>query len=246
MPCRIAEFCSAHYNVLIMFYILAALLFLGLLFLPRMWVRNAIASHAGERPDFPGTGGELARHLLDDAGLEHVTVEALPVEGGDHYDPVAKAVRLSPSSHNGKSVSAVAIAAHEVGHALQDGEGYKPLALRTRMAGAAQKIQAIGSVLLIGAPIVMIITRKPSILLLELGAGLAIMATGIVVHLITLPVEFDASFKRALPILKNGQYLHPDDLPGARKVLRAAAFTYVAAAMVSLLDIMRWLRILRF
>jgi len=75
---------------------------------------------------------------------------------------------------------------------------------------------------------------------------LAILATGVVVHLITLPVEIDASFSRALPILKHGEYLKEDDVPGAKNVLRAAAFTYVAAAMVSLLDVMRWLRVLRF
>ena len=80
----------------------------------------------------------------------------------------------------------------------------------------------------------------------QMAAGLVIMATGILVHIITLPVEYDASFKRALPILQKREYLHPDDLPGARKVLRAAAFTYLAAAMVSLLDVMRWLRVLRF
>lgn len=229
-----------------MVYLIFGLMFLALMFLPQMWVRQMIASQAAHRDDLPGTGGELARHLLDQAGLEDVPVEKLPVEGGDHYDPMAKAVRLSPSHHDGKSVSAVAVAAHEVGHALQDAEGYAPLRLRTRLAVVAQKVQALGSVLLIGAPVVMAITQKPSIMMLELGAGLAIMATGIVVHLITLPVEFDASFKRALPILRLGEYLHPDDMPGAQKVLRAAAFTYVAGAMVSLLNVMRWLRILRF
>jgi len=229
-----------------MIYALLAVIFLALMFGPQMWVRYVIAEHADDRPDFPGTGGELARHLLDEAGLDQVPVEVLAGDGGDHYDPQAKAVRLSPSHHDGRSITAVAIAAHEVGHAMQDAEGYKPLALRTRMATAAQKIQGIGSILLIGAPIVMAITRKPSILLIEIGAGLAIMATGVVVHLITLPVEIDASFSRALPILKHGEYLKKDDLPGAKKVLRAAALTYVAAAMVSLLDVMRWLRLLRF
>jgi len=229
-----------------MIYAFIAIFFLALVFGPQMWVRQVIADHSDDRPDFPGTGGELARHLLDEAGLEHVPVEMLPTSGGDHYDPNAKAVRLSASNHDGRSVTAVAIAAHEVSHAMQDADGYKPLALRTRLAVAAQKIQGIGSVLLIAAPIVMAITRKPSILLLELGAGLAILATGVVVHLVTLPVEINASFSRALPILKHGEYLKSDDLPGAKKVLRAAAFTYVAAAMVSLLDVMRWLRLLRF
>jgi Zn-dependent membrane protease YugP len=229
-----------------MIYAFMAIFFLALVFGPQLWVRHVIADHSDERPDFPGTGGELARHLLDEAGLEHVEVETLPVGGGDHYDAQAKAVRLSASNHDGKSVTAVAIAAHEVGHAMQDADGYKPLAWRTRLAVMAQKIQGIGSILLIGTPVVMAITRKPSIMFLQLGAGLAVLATGVVVHLITLPVELDASFSRALPILKQGGYLKSDDLPGAKKVLRAAAFTYVAAAMVSLLDVMRWLRLLRF
>lgn len=229
-----------------MIYVFMVMFFLALMFGPQLWVRRVITEHSGERPDFPGTGGELARHLLDDAGLEHVAVEVLPAAGGDHYDTKAKAVRLSAANHDGKSVTAVAIATHEVSHAMQDAEGYKPLALRTRLAGMAQKLQGIGSVLLIAAPIVMVMTRKPSILLLELGAGLAILAAGVVVHLITLPVELDASFSRALPILKQGGYLRRNDLPGAKKVLGAAAFTYVAAAMVSLLDVMRWLRLLRF
>lgn len=123
-----------------MIYALLAVVFLALMFGPQMWVRYVIAEHADDRPDFPGTGGELARHLLDEAGLDQVPVEVLPGDGGDHYDPQAKAVRLSPSHHDGKSITAVAIAAHEVGHAMQDGEGYRPLALRTRMATAAQKI----------------------------------------------------------------------------------------------------------
>ena len=230
-----------------MIFVVFAILFLALLFGPQIWVRQVIADYSDERADFPGTGGELARHLLDEAGLEHVVVEALPAgEGGDHYDPQAKAVRLSAAHHDGKSVTAVAIATHEVSHAMQDADGYQPFALRTRLAGMAQKIQGIGSVLLIAAPVVMLITRKPSVMLLEVGIGLAILATGVVVHLITLPVEINASFSRALPILKQGGYLQKDDLPGARKVLRAAAFTYVAAALVSLLDVMRWLRLLRF
>ncbi len=229
-----------------MIYAVIAVVFVALMFGPQLWVRRVIAEHSDERPDFPGTGGELARHLLDEAGLDHVAVEVLPADGGDHYDPGAKTIRLSPSHHNGRSITAVAIAAHEVGHALQDADGYRPLALRTRLATAAQKFQGIGSILLIGAPIVMAITRKPSILMLELGAGLAILATGVMVHLITLPVEIDASFSRALPILQHGGYLNKDDLPAAKNVLRAAALTYIAAAMVSLLDVMRWLRLLRF
>ena len=226
-----------------MIYLAALVAFLALIFGPQLWVRLTIARHAGDRADFPGTGGELARHLLDEAGLDHITVEAVPQ--GDHYSPVDKAVRLSTSNHDGRSLSAVAIAAHEVAHALQDASGYRPLKLRTKLAGLSHRIEQFGSVVLLAAPLIGIVSRAPHIFMLEVGAGLAILASTIVIHAITLPVEFDASFARALPILKEGQYLDDQDLPAARQVLKAAAFTYVSAAFVSLIDIARWLRVLR-
>ena len=97
----------------------------GLALLPQMWVRSVIARHGAERADFPGTGGEFARHILDEMKLDHVKVEETKL--GDHYDPDAKAVRLSPQHLNGRSLSAVVIAAHEAGHAMQDAIGYPPL-----------------------------------------------------------------------------------------------------------------------
>jgi Zn-dependent membrane protease YugP len=229
---------------MVMLYALAAIAFVALLLGPQLWVKAVIARHAGDRPDFPGTGGELARHLLDRAGLEAVGVEVTNL--GDHYSPMDKTVRLSQAHHDGRSLTAVAIAAHEVSHALQDADGYRPLRLRTRLAGLTHRIEQIGSVLLIAAPVVGLISRAPQIMLLEIGAGLAILASTIVIHAVTLPVEFDASFDRALPILEHGEYLADHDLPAARSVLKAAAFTYVAAAFVSLLDVARWLRVLRF
>lgn len=132
------------YQYVIMIYALIAVIFLGLMFGPQMWVRYVIAEHADDRPDFPGTGGKPARLMLDEAGLDRVPVDALPADGGDHYDPVAKALRLRPSHHDGRSITAVAITAHEVSHAMQDGEGYRPLALRTRMSTAVQKYKGSG------------------------------------------------------------------------------------------------------
>ena len=226
-----------------MIYALVGLAFLALVFLPQMWVRGAIARHGKPRDDFPGTGGELARHLLDEAGLQTVGVEA--VASGDHYDPRDKMVRLSEPHYNGRSLSAVAIAAHEVGHALQDAHGYKPLKIRTRFAGSVQKIEKIGGAIMLATPVIAAITRAPSIIALELAVGLLVLLSSVAFHLITLPVEMDASFGRALPILKAGRYLDDKDLPAANHVLKAAAFTYVSAALISLLDIARWLRILR-
>jgi Zn-dependent membrane protease YugP len=222
--------------------IVLALVF-GLALLPQMWVRRVIAAHGAARADFPGTGGELARHLLDEMNLKHVKVEETNL--GDHYDPDAKAVRLLPGHLNGRSLSAVVIAAHETGHAMQDATGYPPLAARTRLAKQALRMEKVAAVVMLAAPIVMALAKAPHILLIEVFAGVMIFALSVLLHAVTLPVEFDASFRRALPLLQSGRYLDDKDMPAAKQILRAAAFTYVAAAAMSILDVARWLRVLR-
>lgn len=226
------------------FGLLILLVFFALALLPQMWIRNVMKRHSGERDDFPGTGGELARHLLDAMKLSGVKVEETNL--GDHYDPADKTVRLLPQHLNGKSLSAIVIAAHEVGHAMQDATGFAPLKARTRIARHAQKIQTVGLAVMLAAPFVLALTRAPHALLFEIAAGLMIMGLPILMHAVTLPVEFDASFNRALPILKNGGYIKDEDVPAARELLRAAAFTYVASAAWSLLNVAYWLRLLRF
>ena len=225
----------------IMLILLAAVL--GLAVLPQMWVRRVIARHGDERPDFPGTGGEFARHILDEMKLSHVKVEETKL--GDHYDPDAKAVRLLPQHMNGRSLSAVVIAAHEAGHAMQDASGYPPLAARTRLAKQAVRTEKVAAVVMLAVPIVMVLAKAPHVVLIEVMVGVMIFALSILLHAVTLPVEFDASFGRALPVLKAGRYLDDKDMPAAKEILRAAAFTYVAAAAMSVLDVMRWLRVLR-
>jgi hypothetical protein len=211
--------------------------------LPQMWVKRVIDRHSAPRPDLPGTGAELARHLLHGMKLSHVTVEETKL--GDHYDPAAKAVRLSPPHYGGKSLAAVVIAAHEVGHAMQDATGFKPLETRTRLAKQAQKVELVGAVAILASPLVMVLTKAPGLFLIEVAGGLLILGFSVLIHATTLPVEFDASFNRALPVLRDGGYLEKKDLPAARQLLRAAAFTYVAAAAMSLLSIARWIRVLR-
>lgn len=223
--------------------VIGLLFVIALAVLPTLWVRAILARHRADRPDFPGTGGELARHLLDGMGLSAVKVEETAL--GDHYDPEAKAVRLMPQHFGGRSLTAVVIAAHEVGHAMQDGTNSGLLKTRTRMAKAAVWIERIGGIAMLAAPLVAILLRHPAGALLELGAGFVILSLSVVLHLATLPVEFDASFNRALPVLRDGGYIPAKDLPAARSILRAAAFTYVAAALMSLINIARWLRILR-
>jgi Zn-dependent membrane protease YugP len=96
------------------------------------------------------------------------------------------------------------------------------------------------------APVVFILVKAPILLVLQVVAGLALLAMRIVVHVVTLPVEFDASFEKALPVLEHGRYLSKSDMPAAHSVLRAAAWTYVAAALATLLDVARWFRVLKF
>lgn len=223
--------------------IIGLLLIVGLALLPSLWVQAVLAHHGRDRPDFPGTGGELARHLLDEMKLGDVKVEQTQL--GDHYDPQEKAVRLLPKHHGGRSLTAVVIAAHEVGHAMQDATNYRPLKARTRLAKTAIIVERVGSIAMLAAPLAAILIRHPAGALIPMAAGVAIMSMSVVVHLTTLPTEFDASFGRALPILKAGRYVPEKDLPAARSILRAAAFTYVAAALMSIINIARWLRVLR-
>jgi Zn-dependent membrane protease YugP len=223
------------------------LIILGLVFalavLPQLWVRRAIDRHSADRPDFPGTGGEFARHVLDEMKLAHVGVEETNL--GDHYDPDSKTVRLSPAHYKGRSLAAVVIAAHETGHAIQDAAGFPPLQARTRLAKQAIRMEKVGAIVMLAAPIVLVLAKAPHLLLIEVFVGVMIFALSILLHAVTLPVEFDASFGRALPLLKAGRYIGDQDMPAAKQILRAAAFTYVAAAAMSLLDVARWFRVLR-
>lgn len=223
--------------------IVGLLLILTLAVLPTLWVKAVLARYGAERADFPGTGGEFARHLLEEMKLSSVKVEETAI--GDHYDPQMKAVRLTPDHYHGRSLTAVVIAAHEVGHAMQDATNSGLLRSRTRLAKLAVWVERLGGFVMLAAPLAAILLRHPAGILVELAAGFVILSLSVVLHLATLPVEFDASFNRALPVLRAGRYIPDDDLPAARSILRAAAFTYVAAAAMSMINVARWLRILR-
>ncbi len=223
--------------------VLGIALLLAIVFGPSLWARAVLARHGKDRTDFPGTGGELARHLLDESGLKAVTVEL--TDQGDHYDPEAKAVRLKKENKDGRSLTAVAVAAHEVGHALQDRDEYLPLRTRTRLVKSTRVFERIGSMIIFGTVTLAAVVRSPGVVLAGGIAGVLTMAVSVVVHLVTLPVEFDASFKRALPLLDRGGYLPEADLPAARWILRACALTYVASSLAALLNLWRWIRFLR-
>jgi len=223
---------------------LGSLLLLALVFGPQLLVKRVLRQHGADRPDLPGTGAELARHLLDEANLQSVTVEKTDL--GDHYDPDAHAVRLLPQHHDGRSVAAVAVAAHEVSHAVQHARGETAFMRRLELIRSLVWVERAAGVVLMLTPIVLIVVRSPALAVLQVIAGIALLGIRVVVHATTLPVEFDASFGKALPVLVRGRYLGAGDMQAARSVLKAAAYTYVAAALASLLDVARWFRILRF
>jgi hypothetical protein len=215
----------------------------ALVFLPGLWVRRVLEKYSEPADRYSGTGADLARHLLDKNGLNAVKVEETP--DGDHYDPQDKAVRLTPDKFTGRSLTAITVAAHEVGHAIQDSEGYRPLKMRSKLVKATQKVEKIGAGILMVSPFIGMITQVPRLGVLMFVAGLFTLGTSTLVHFVTLPTEIDASFVRALPMLEKNNILHESDGPHARKLLRAAAFTYVSASLMSLLNIARWWAILR-
>ncbi|MEO0546258.1 MAG: zinc metallopeptidase [Pseudomonadota bacterium] len=223
--------------------ILVSLLVLGLILWPQYWVRREMQRHGGERTDFPGTGGELAQHLVDHYGLTGVGVEI--TDKGDHYDPETRMVRLSADNFNQPSLTAVAVAAHEVGHAMQHFNAERGLMMRQRLVKLAMVTDRIASIFFLAAPVLAVVVRTPAAFFALVAFGVSLLAVRIVVHLVTLPVEYDASFGKALPILEEGNYLGEADIADARRVLKAAAFTYVASAIMSLVDLARWVRILR-
>lgn len=215
----------------------------ALVFGPSLWVRRVLQRYSLPADRYSGTGAQLARHLLDENGLATVSIEVTP--DGDHYDPEQKAVRLTRDKFDGHSLTAITVAAHEVGHAIQDHEGYAPLRLRSRLVRASRNIERVGAGVLLVSPFIGMLTRLPALGLIMFAAGFFTLATSTLVHFATLPTEFDASFSRALPMLDKHGILKPVDRPHARRLLRAAALTYVSASLMSLLNIARWWAILR-
>jgi Zn-dependent membrane protease YugP len=226
-----------------MYLLVFGLIILGIVFLPGVWVQRILSRYSEPADRYSGTGGQLARHLLDRHGMQEVTVEE--TKEGDHYDPADKAVRLTPDKYAGRSLTAITVAAHEVGHAVQDNEGYKPLKYRSHLVKATQKFEKLGAAILLISPFIGALTRVPGIGIIMFLGGLMTLGTSTLVHLITLPTEIDASFNRALPMLEKGNILKKVDERHARRILKAAAFTYVSASLMSLLNIARWIAILR-
>jgi uncharacterized protein len=218
----------------------AALLVLALIVAPQLWITSVMKRHGSQRPAIPWTGGEFARLLLDGMKLTSVRVEETAL--GDHYHPLAKSVRLKTEHYFGRSLTAIVIAAHEVGHAMQDATGYGPLHTRTQIAGAADFIRKVGAAFIVASPALAAVLRSPGALLIGPAAAVLMSLIAVVMHAVTLPVEFDASFNRAMVVLKHGKFIPEEEMGAARHILSAAAYTYVASALIDLINLPRLVR----
>ncbi len=188
------------------------------------------------------TGAEVAELLLRSRGIHDVQVEATHGFLTDHYDPRAKTLRLSESVFGGRSVAALGVAAHETGHALQHADGYAWLMLRTRMVPAVSLVSKLGMFVMPIGMAVMYFSggRSGASILVVAAIGLA---AAVLFSLVTLPMEIDAS-RRALRLLGGSGVLVADEVDGARKVLSAAAWTYVASAAAAIVELLKILAIL--
>ena len=225
--------------VLIVLLVIGALILFG----PNLWVSHVLKKYNREpEPNFPGTGGELARHLLDRFNLQDVKV--VVTEIGDHYNPMDRSVALTQDKYDGKTLAAIVISAHECGHALQHARGETFFHLRKWLAQSASTAQIVGSAMLAVSPFFGALTLSPHVGLFSFAGAFLILGYGVLVQLITLPVEIDASFNKALPVLASG-YLSDAQIQPSRQILMAAALTYVAGALFQLLNFWRWLVIFR-
>lgn len=209
------------------------LVILGALFcmLTGVWVNSAMKKYHRAGNTRGLTGAAAAERILRDAGLYDVRVECLSKGAGDHYDPRTRTVRLSYENYNYATVTAVAVAAHECGHAKQHQEAYAPLKLRTAMAPVVSIANYVGMPLIF---LGILLSFNQTLI----NIGIWVFAIAVIFQLVTLPVEFNAS-ARALQNIEISGLLSPAEQPGAKKVLTAAALTYVAGAAAALLQLLR-------
>lgn len=196
----------------------------------QMKVSSTFKKYSQVRSNNGLTGSQVARMLLDNAGLNDIPVELVPGSLSDHYDPANKVLRLSQDVYYSNSVASIGVAAHEVGHAIQHQRSYVPLIVRNSIVPVVNLGSGLSWILfLLG----IVLSIKPLMTL-----GILLFSGVVVFQLITLPVEFNAS-SRALKILSSRGILYDDEIKGARKVLDAAAMTYVAATLMAVSQLIR-------
>lgn len=197
----------------------------------QLWVKRAVARWEGVALGRGLTGADVAAAILRTEGIRDVTIEMVPGRLSDHYDPSTRTLRLSPANFNGRSVAAAGIAAHEVGHAIQDKEDYGPMRLRQTLVPVAN----IGTSAGLWMVIIGMVLGFSGLATL----GVALFAAFVLFTLVTLPVEIDAS-RRAKRALVAGNFVSREEARGVSAVLDAAAATYLAAAVTAILQLAYW------
>jgi Zn-dependent membrane protease YugP len=226
---------------LMLFWDPTYMLIMGITLIPTLWasfkVKSTFARYAKVGLGSGMSGAEAAAQVLRSANIRGVTIE--PHQGflSDHYDPRAKALRLSPDVYQGRSVAAVAVAAHEAGHAIQDDVGYAPLRLRSALVPVA----SIGDRLWFLPFLIGLFANLSGLVLL----GIILLATTVLFQLVTLPTEFDASRRAKEALVAIGVTRGGEETVGVSKVLNAAAMTYLAAALASIIQLLYWISVAR-
>ena len=198
----------------------------------QMYLKRTYAKYLKVGASSGLTGAQAARKVLHENGLFDVSIEEVRGKLSDHYDPRAKAVRLSSDNYHGTSIAAISVAIHEVGHAIQDQLDYAPLRFRHTLVPVANIGSNFSFILIIAG----ILLTQPSLLLL----GIFAMAAAVLFQVVTLPVEFNAS-SRALSAMISSGLIRNEEEGGARKVLNAAALTYVAATVIAVAELLRFI-----
>jgi uncharacterized protein len=220
-----------------MFYLLFLIPGMLLMMWAQFRVKGTYQKYAQIGSSMGMTGAEVAEKILREMGINNVSVEPIAGELTDHYDPSAKAVRLSEVVYGSTSLAAAAVAAHECGHVLQDVKGYKPMNIRAALVPAANLGSNIGPLLIM---LGFGFSAMGSISTMFINIGIVLFLGVVLFHIVTLPVEFDAS-NRALKIIDELGILQGEENRGAKKVLDAAALTYVATALYSVLQLIQLL-----
>jgi len=220
-----------------MAYALIALIIVALLSqLPALWARWTLQRYNAPT-DLPGGGADFAAWLIRGHQLP-VTIEP---GDSDHYDPLTRTVRLSRDFYHTPSLAAVAVAAHEVAHAHQHAQNDEGFMLRLQLIRRAQWLQKLSTGALLAAPVLIPLTHGFVAPAIAFAAGFIAQGVPVLIHLQTLQVEWDASFRRALPWLEESGHFTPGQLRAMKRVLRACALTYVAQSLGSLFNVLRWL-----
>ena len=222
-------------------YLLGACIY----FFPSLWVRYTLGKHDDILPNMPFTAKEFGEILLKENDLNEVMIEDTNI--GDHYDPNSKKVRVEPHRLDKKSLTSITVICHEIGHAIQHKENFPPLIRRHKLIRKTQWISKLGGVILYGGIPLIVATGAIPFIRVCLLIAFASVLINMIAHLITLDVELDASFNRAMPILE--KKIPQEHHAACKSILKVCAFTYVVGSMTSILNVRNiwiWLRLFLF